>query len=244
MYEYEMSEKLFLDIWEKYECPEEVSDPLTIYNILNDIIVKSKHWIVLDHYSHINFDEVKKVEYDETTGIFKLFWLDNNSFREKRLRHEIDEFEMLIWQMSGYCTYEYIALDIYNKDPKYVIRNISLCIFPLEKNSIIMLFVDKYNRRYSKFFKQLQRCKNTEEELAIINYILFSYCEDYFISPKVEKDILEKLKRLMGKTSSMLSDMPTTIDEQLEAIKKVYNFSERNIVPNLLSKEYAITVEN
>ena len=56
-----MSEKLFLDIWEKYECPEEVSDPLTIYNILNDIIVKSKHWIVLDHYSHINFDEVKKV---------------------------------------------------------------------------------------------------------------------------------------------------------------------------------------
>lgn len=80
MYEYEMSEKLFLDIWEKYECPEEVSDPLTIYNILNDIIVKSKHWIVLDHYSHINFDEVKKVEYDETTGIFKLFWLDNNSF--------------------------------------------------------------------------------------------------------------------------------------------------------------------
>ena len=45
MYEYEMSEKLFLDIWEKYECPEEVSDPLTIYNILNDIIVKSKHCI-------------------------------------------------------------------------------------------------------------------------------------------------------------------------------------------------------
>ena len=48
-----MSEKLFMDIWEKYGCPEEVSVPLTIYNILNDIIVKSKHWIVLDHYSHI-----------------------------------------------------------------------------------------------------------------------------------------------------------------------------------------------
>ena len=107
-----MREKLFMDIWEKYGCPEEVSVPLTIYNILNDIIVKSKHWIVLDHYSHINFDEVKKVEYDEKTGIFKLFWLDNNSFREKNLRHEIEEFEMLIWQTSGYCTYEYIALDI------------------------------------------------------------------------------------------------------------------------------------
>lgn len=106
-----------------------------------------------------------------------------------------------------------------------------------EQDTTVLIFSQKH-------LEALQRCKNTEEELAIINYILFSYCEDYFISPKVEKDILEKLKRLMGKTSSMLSDMPTTIDEQLEAIKKVYNFSERNIVPNLLSKEYAITVEN
>lgn len=158
---------------------------------------------------------------------------------EYRVPVAFQDFIAMIADLEGN-----IINNIYNKDPKYVIRNISLCIFPFEKNSIIMLFVDKYNRRYSKFFKQLQRRKNTEEELAIINYILFSYCEDYFISPKVEKDILEKLKRLMGKTSSMLSGVPTTIDEQLEAIKKVYNFSERNIVPNLLSKEYAITVEN
>ena len=38
--------------------------------------------------------------------------IGKNSFREKNLRHEIEEFEMLIWQTSGYCTYEYIALDI------------------------------------------------------------------------------------------------------------------------------------
>ena len=54
MKEYEISEQLFLDVWESYGCPDEVSDLQTIYNILNELISKSQHWIVLDHYSHIN----------------------------------------------------------------------------------------------------------------------------------------------------------------------------------------------
>ena len=35
MKEYEISEQLFLDVWESYGCPDEVSDLQTIYNILN-----------------------------------------------------------------------------------------------------------------------------------------------------------------------------------------------------------------
>ena len=111
-YEYEMSEKLFIDIWEKYGSPEEVDEPETIYNILNDLIVASKHRIVLDHYSQINFDEIIKVEYDEEKSIFKIYWLDNNEFRLANLRHEISEGQALIWSVSGYCTYEYLAVDI------------------------------------------------------------------------------------------------------------------------------------
>ena len=71
---------------------------------------------------------------------------------EYRVPVAFQDFIAMIADLEGN-----IINNIYNKDPKYVIRNISLCIFPFEKNSIIMLFVDKYNRRYSKFFKQLQR---------------------------------------------------------------------------------------
>lgn len=38
---------------------------------------------------------------------------------------------------------EIVINNIYNLKPNYKIRNISICIFPLEENSIIMLFVDK-----------------------------------------------------------------------------------------------------
>lgn len=112
MYNYEMSEQLFLDIWEKYGSPDEVDDIETIYNILSELIVKSKHLIVLDHYSHINFDEIIKVEYDEKNSIFKLYWIDNNKYRLAYLGHKLSEMDGLIWSMSGYCTYEYLAIDI------------------------------------------------------------------------------------------------------------------------------------
>lgn len=112
MYEYETSEQLFLDIWEKYGSPDEVEDTQTILNILNDLITQSKHLIVLDHYSHINFDEVIKVEYDECNGIFKLYWLDNNKYRLANLEGSLSEIEWITWYVSGCCTYEYLALDI------------------------------------------------------------------------------------------------------------------------------------
>lgn len=112
MYDYETSEQLFIDIWEKYGSPSEVDDVNIILGILDDIIKTSKNMVVLDHYSHINFDEIIKVEYDEVNSIFKLYWLDNNKYRLANLNHELSEMDKMIWMMSGCCTYEYLAIDI------------------------------------------------------------------------------------------------------------------------------------
>lgn len=112
MYDYETSEQLFIDIWQKYGSPDEVDDADIIFNILNDLVTVSKHKIVLDHYSHINFDEIIKVEYDKENSIFKLYWLDNNKYRLANLNHELSEMESMVWWTSGYCTYEYLAVDI------------------------------------------------------------------------------------------------------------------------------------
>lgn len=110
--DYEMSEQLFLDVWKEYGEPDEVFDAIITYNILNDIVTKSKGLIVLDHYSQINFDEIIKVEYSEENKIFKLYWLDNNHYRMKHLNNELSEFDELCWSVSGCCTYEYLAVDI------------------------------------------------------------------------------------------------------------------------------------
>lgn len=112
MNDYETSEQLFIDIWQKYGSPHELDDADIIFNILNDLVTVSKHKIVLDHYSNINFDEIIKVEYDKENSIFKLYWLDNNKYRLANLNHELSEMDSMIWWASGYCTYEYLAVDI------------------------------------------------------------------------------------------------------------------------------------
>ena len=112
MYDYETSEQLFIDIWKKYGSPDVVDDADIIFNLLNDLVTVSKHKIVLDHYSHINFDEIINVDYDKENSIFKLYWLDNNKYRLANLNHELSEMDSMIWWTSGYCTYEYLAVDI------------------------------------------------------------------------------------------------------------------------------------
>lgn len=132
-----------------------------------------------------------------------------------------------------------IINDIYNQNPKYVIRNISICVLPLKGFSIVMLFVDKKNKRYSHFFKQLKKM-NLNDKLSVINYIIFAYSEDYFFSPQISNDVINKLELLSGKTTELLSLQPTNKDEQIKAIQEVYNYDDRYKVPNLLSEQYRI----
>lgn len=135
-----------------------------------------------------------------------------------------------------------IINDIYNSNPDYIIKNISLCIFPFKSSSLVMLFVEKNNRRFSHFFRQLKKF-SLEEQLSIINFILFSYTEDYFISPSIPKDIMEKLSDASGKTTNMLADTNTTKSQQLQEIIDNFNYNERNKIPNLLSEQFALIAQ-
>ena len=132
-----------------------------------------------------------------------------------------------------------IINNIYSDDPKYVIRSMALCIFPIENSSVVMIFVDNDNRRYARFFKQLKKMSHNER-LSIINYILFSYCEDYFLSPKLTDATLSKLKRMSGKTPDMIAVGRTTNFQQLEKAKEIFNYNERFSIPNVLDENYKV----
>lgn len=112
MKDYEISEQLFEDVWKKHGSLEEIEDGEVICQVLNDLVTLSKHAIVLDHYSHINFDEIIKVEYDKDNDIFKIYWQDNDNYRIAMQKKELGEMEQLSWAMSGFCTYYYLAVKI------------------------------------------------------------------------------------------------------------------------------------
>ena len=108
---YFTSEQLFLDIWEEYGCPSDIYDKSTINEILQKIVERSETYIVLDHYSGINFDYISKIGVIDRYTL--LHWFDNNEYRKEYLsKTPEDELNMLIWQTHGYATYSYILLDI------------------------------------------------------------------------------------------------------------------------------------
>lgn len=136
-----------------------------------------------------------------------------------------------------------IINNVYNPDTKYKIKTVGICIFPLKESSVIMLFIDKGNKRYSNFFRQLKKL-DLENQLSIINYIIFAYTEDYFLSPDLDEKVLNKLMPLSGKTSEMIGFYPTTIDQRIEGIRKIYDFDERFSTPNLLTQDFLLSREN
>lgn len=133
--------------------------------------------------------------------------------------------------------------NVYNPAPRYKIMNMSLCIFPLKTTSIIMMFVSKDNNRYDRFFKQLKKLGSLNEQLSVINYILFSYSEDYFLSSNIPQNILKELVALSGKTPDLLTPTPPSPEWILEVAKEIFDYRDRQNIPNLLSSQFALNNE-
>lgn len=129
--------------------------------------------------------------------------------------------------------------DIYYKDRNYRIEDLKICVFPLEKYSVIFAFVDSKCKRYRKFFRQLKKMEKQEDRLAIINYLILSYSEECLISPSIEKSTLDELKWIVGKTQDVLL---TDIESQspLEILKQEYGYHDVQRIPNLLAEQYAL----
>ena len=57
--------------------------------------------------------------------------------------------------------------------------------------------------------------------IVIINYILFSYTEDYFLSAKLPKNVLENLRALSGKTPEFSALAPQSSEIVLKNAKEM-----------------------
>ena len=82
-----------------------------------------------------------------------------------------------------------IINDIYRDDPNYSIKDIQICVFPFEENSIVMIFFKNEEKRYRQFFKQFNKLSENDK-LSVINFILFSYSEDVFIYKDINTNLI------------------------------------------------------
>lgn len=133
--------------------------------------------------------------------------------------------------------------NVFNLDPSYKMKRLYINIFPLKDNTIIMLFVENNDKRYRKFRKQFNNL-SFREQIKIINYIIFLYSDDIYISPMINESVFNdtELKRVFGKMPNyeVYNNNSCSQLKMIELATKDYSLSNIKNIPNLLSQEYSI----
>lgn len=190
----------------------------------------------------------------------RINYLDLNEIKNELQRdlnilskNSSSSFELIFWEKLNYVTpiafQGHLALvgdlkgniinDIYNKNPNYIIENINVCIFPLQKETIVMMFVNKDYKKYKNFITQFKHLTK-ENKLKLISYIIFNYSEDFFVSKMATNEILN------NKDLDIITQNVTdfyAFDEEMEKKAKKEKYQELKkyiLFPNLLAKEYSI----
>ena len=127
--------------------------------------------------------------------------------------------------------------NIYNSDPTYNPTDIHVCVFPLKEKTAVIMFIDDGDKTYRKFYKQLRKLSQ-DEQLGVINYIIFLYCEDYFLAKDISNSVdLSKLKEIAALTPVIWSTTPINHASQ---VSDKYTLAKWSSIPNLLSEKYKV----
>lgn len=119
-----------------------------------------------------------------------------------------------------------------------------LCCFPFKDKSIIFIFYPKNEHKCDNFFRDLNT-KTREEQLSVINFLLFAYTDDIFISKEID---LSKIKQNLGlvactlpvsKTEGELTTKQRNIQLKKD-FKETYALKNHIKYINLLSEEYKL----
>lgn len=76
-----------------------------------------------------------------------------------------------------------MVVDMYNTSEDIVVSHMHVCLFPLESSSVVFAFYHEDDIEYDTFTEQF-RVLNEQEQLRVISYIIYGYCEDMLFAKK------------------------------------------------------------
>lgn len=178
----------------------------------------------IDNYVQLQaLAALKRLEFVETNFLYDKYCYDNYKLGfEIVLQKELKYKVPLAFQLAVP-----IAIGISGEkinDFKEITHYMHLCIFPLKNTSLILLFCHSVGTEYNTFKNDFKN-KTLREQLEKINYIVFSYSEDYFIND----NIYERIKN---------DENLKIICKQCDSLDLSKTFSKK--IPNILDKEYSI----
>jgi len=200
-----------------------------------------------------NLKELDKFDSESLAGMLEVSNLDLNEYLNgfKRAKKVIDknwenEYYLFFYEkldyviplaFQGEVSLHFdldgnIINDVYNNSKRYKIQTLHISVFPLENSSVLMLFIDKRSTRYRGFYQQFKTL-NSGDKLSLINFIIFSYAEDVFMSKKV-RDIFLKNKNLQAVSGLTSIQVPSVFNNENQSLKDAFDFSKMNTIPNFL----------
>lgn len=130
----------------------------------------------------------------------------------------------------------YQVNNIYEMSEKYTVETLHLCVFPLKNNTVIMLFCRKHDRKYNRFIKQFSTI-SAKEKLRYVNWLIYKYSENYYFSPKTDRELLEdNILKELSKEVDGRSNLGFVVSEDYLKRKKI----KPDDIPNALDSKYAI----
>jgi len=248
-------------IFSDYESPQNYEIPptpkmLAQIALKNNLKSISKRFLDKNVFNNIPMPEEMK------NGIQSVFDFDLNEniicFKNAKRALEDDrvlkrEYNMYYYEKLNYvvpltfqacialsCDFEgNIINDLYNESSDYAVKSINICVFPLENESVIIMFVENGCNRYKEFNKQFKKL-SLDDKLLALTYIMFAYTEDVYFSPKIQNEVKKysELVETSGQIPILSSFAPISNPNKQAA--DIFDLSKRSSVPNLLSEKYKI----
>ena len=130
-----------------------------------------------------------------------------------------------------------IINQIYNMNTHYKMKELHLAVLPMNGKTAIVMFIDNDEKRYKSFIRQFNQLSE-DDKLGAINYLIFLYSEDFFLSKtiknKVEIDCLKRIAGIMPQYYTFETGEPR------ELLSADFRLDKWNSIPNLLDHAYAI----
>lgn len=143
-------------------------------------------------------------------------------------------------QIALICDFDNnIINDIYNPSSDYKTQDINIAVFPLENESVVFAFIDSRYKRYKRFYKRLNSLK-LEEQLSVLNYIIFKYSENVFVSKSIPDTVLLDSAFINVCSSTSDANVAIPLINPLQTAVDDFDLSKHSDIPNLLGAEYAI----
>ena len=243
-----------------YENPANILQMPTS-KMMIEMAIKNTLFEINKKYSEKGVYEFTHNFFGEASPLEEYYYLDLRDEQErlKRLKKAFEgkknvEFDLFFWTKLDYVVpiafqgkvvliadlNGFKINNVFDSDSRCSMQCINICIFPLSDCSVVMAFSDKSYKNNYNFIKQFKQ-KGLEEQLYIINYIIFCLTESYYLSTKVDKDVLsnDNLRAVCSRLNLVRADTAGNIHPA--DYKAIHNLlKDMSDIPNLLSKDYSL----